>query len=79
MPKRISQLSTDDMLNEMSIAGSPEKVVGIMTELHNIMATKLDLTNPTELLNMDFALQRLRAEVKIWVRQLEKKNNQKYL
>lgn len=79
MAKRISQLTTADMLKEMSIAGSPEKVVGVMTEIHDLMAAKLDLTNPAELLNIEFALQRLQAEVKTWLKLLERKNNQKYL
>lgn len=79
MAKKLSQLSTEDMRNQMSIAGSPDKVTDLMTEINDLMADKLDLTNPAELLNVDFALQRLRAEVKIWVRQLERKTKQKYL
>ncbi len=79
MAKKLSQMTTEDMRREMSIAGSPDKITGLMTDIINLIASTVDLQNPPELTNTDFALRRVRAELKQWIRNLEKRNNQQYI
>jgi hypothetical protein len=74
--KKLSQMSTEDVKNELSIAGAPDKLIGMMGDIGNIMS-KIDHTNPAELINLDFILRRLRAEVRIWMKHYEERTGQK--
>lgn len=79
MAKKLSQLSTQDMREQMSIAGSPEKITNLMTEIEALIAKTIDVNNPAELINTAFALDRLKAEIKLLAGQLGKRNGQKYI
>lgn len=78
MAKRLCLLTTEDMLKQMSIAGSPEKITNLMTSIYDLMAKTVDVNNAAELINTKFALQRMIAEVKVWARSLEGRTGQKY-
>jgi hypothetical protein len=74
--KRLSQMSTEDVKNELSIAGSPDKLIKMMGDIGDIMA-KVDVTNAAELTNLDFIIRRLHAEVRLWIKAYEDKTGQK--
>jgi hypothetical protein len=74
--KRLSQLTTDELKEQLSIAGSPNKLIGMMQDILVIMA-KVDQTNAAELINLDLVLRRLQAEVRFWKRQYEDRIGQK--
>jgi len=69
-------MSTEDVKNELSIAGSPDKLIGMMGEIGDIMA-KVDQTNAAELINLEFILRRLQAETRVWIRTYENRTGQK--
>lgn len=54
-----------DVQQEMSIAGSPEKITQLGKDIMEQIASKLDKTNRAELINVEFMLKRLIAEVKL--------------
>jgi hypothetical protein len=74
--KRLSQMTTEEVKQELSIAGSPEKLIGMMGEIGDIMA-KVDQTNVAELINLELILRRLQAEVRTWMRMYEDRTGQK--
>ncbi len=78
MAKKLSQMTTDDVRQEMSIAGSPDKITGIMQDFLAIIGDRLDRTNAAEYINLEFALKRVLAEVRVYKRQLEKRTGQKF-
>ncbi len=72
MAKRLSSMTWDDMQQEMSIAGSPEKITQVGKDIMNIVGNNLDVTNRAELTNIEFALNRVLAEVKLMQRRYDK-------
>jgi hypothetical protein len=76
MARKISQLTTAQMREEMSIAGSPDKLVKILQDIEKIMAT-VDTTNCAELINLEFVMQRLLAEARTWIKIYESRTGQK--
>lgn len=77
MAKKLGQMTTEEVKQEMSIAGSPDKIVGIMHDVLLIIAEKVDHTNAAELINMELALRRVAAEVKLTIKRLGKRTGQK--
>lgn len=76
MGRKISQMTTQQVKEEMSIAGSPDKLSGMMDEMLNVMA-KVDMTNSAELINLEFVMQRLLAESRVWIKIYESRAGQK--
>lgn len=74
--KNLSQMSTDEVKKELSIAGSPDKLIKMMSDIGDIMA-KVDATNAAELINLEFILKRKLAEVRVWKKMYESKTGQK--
>ena len=74
--KKLSQMSTQELKAELSIAGSPDKLIGMMSEIGDVMA-KVDQTNAAELINLDFIVRRLHAEVRMWMKLYEDRTGQK--
>lgn len=74
--KRLSQMSTEDVKNELSIAGSPEKLIKMMSDIGDVMA-KVDPKNAAELINLEFILRRMQAEVRVWMKKYEDRTGQK--
>jgi hypothetical protein len=74
--KKLSQMSTEDVKKELSIAGSPDKLIVMMGEIGDIMS-KVDQTNVAELINLEFILHRLQAEVRVWKKKYEERTGQK--
>jgi hypothetical protein len=68
MGRKLTSLSWDDMQKEMSIAGDPDKIAQLGKDIEQLISTSIDATNRAELTNVDFMLQRLTAEVKLWQR-----------
>lgn len=76
MGRKISLMTTQQVKEEMSIAGSPDKLIGMMDEMLKVMG-KVDKTNAAELINLEFAMQRLLAESRKWIKIYESKTGQK--
>jgi hypothetical protein len=74
--KKLSQMSTADVKAELSIAGSPDKLMAMMRDIEDTMV-KVDPKNAAELINLEFILRRLQAEVRLWMKQYEKRTGQK--
>lgn len=68
----LSKMSWVDVQKEMSIAGSPEKITQLGRDIEKLISTTIDATNRAELTNMEFALQRLTVEVRLWQRMYDK-------
>lgn len=65
--------------DEMSIAGSPEKVTTLAKEMYFMIGERLDTTNVAELINIEFALKKVTAEVRREIRKYEKRTGQKII
>lgn len=66
-------MSWADMQKEMSIAGSPEKITKLADSIMRTIESTIDYTNHAEMTNMMFALDRIKAEVKLSQKRLEAK------
>lgn len=69
-------MSTEDVKKELSIAGSPDKLIAMMSDIGDVMS-KVDQTNAAELINLEFILHRLQAEVRVWKKVYEERTGQK--
>jgi len=78
MGRKLSQMTTAEVKAEMSIAGSPDKLITMMSEMSDVMS-KVDMTNAAELINLEFVLRRLLAESRLWIRFYEGRTGQKIL
>jgi hypothetical protein len=71
MAKKLSQMTWDEMQEEMSIAGSPQKITRLGRDIEALFVA-IDATNRAELTNAEFMLQRLLAEIKLLQRMYDK-------
>lgn len=78
MGKKLSQMTTAEFKAEMSIAGNPEKIMAIWGKMLGA-AHEVDANNAAELINLEFAVKRLHAEVKWLMRRYEKRTGQKIM
>ena len=67
--------SLKSIREEMSIAGSPDKLIRLMKDMRKTMS-KVDKTNPAELTNIQFVLEELLKISHSWKRQYEKRTGQ---
>lgn len=79
MAKKLSQMTWQQIQDEMSIAGSPEKVTTLAKEMYFMIGERLDTTNVAELINIEFALKKVTAEVRREIRKYEKRTGQKII
>ena len=70
------KLTAAELKDQMSIAGSPEKIIGIMNKMIDA-AREVDITNAAELINLDMAIKWVHAEAKLWMRMYENRTKQK--
>lgn len=61
----------------MSIAGSPDKIADLGNSMMRMVEINVDYTNRAELTNIEFALQRILAEIKGEQRRYDKRTGQK--
>lgn len=54
-----------DVQQEMSIAGSPEKITQLGEDILELIGKTIDATNRAELTNVEFMLQRILAETRL--------------
>lgn len=66
MARKLSQMTWADIQKEMSIAGSPEKIVKLGQDVHELVAKRIDVKCIPELENAQFALERVIAELRIY-------------
>ena len=78
MSKRISQMTTEDLKNEMSIAGSPEKVMKAFDEMLSAYYKSVDKTNGAELINFDLAIRRILAENYWMIKEFQKNKPRRF-
>jgi hypothetical protein len=79
MGRKLSQMNTEDMRQEMSCAGSPDKIIALMGNILNLIWESADKKNIPELINVEFALDRIKAEVKLFRKKQEKKQSSKIM
>jgi hypothetical protein len=72
MGKKLTAMTWSDMQQEMSIAGDPEKIAELGQEIMELIVYKTDRTNRAELINIEFMLQRIIAETRLWQRMYDK-------
>jgi hypothetical protein len=72
MGKKLTKMTWDDVQKEMSIAGSPQKIADFGRNIEELITSTLDPTNRAELTNVEFMLQRMTAEVRLWQRMYDK-------
>lgn len=72
MGKKLTTMSWDDMREEMSIAGNPEKIAELGKEIMETVAGRMDATNRAEMTNIEFSLQRVLAEIRLYQRMYDK-------
>lgn len=65
---KLSKMTWDDVQEEMSIAGSPEKITQLGKDIMQLIADSHDKTNRAELTNIEFMLKRVIAEIKLYQR-----------
>lgn len=65
MGKKLTSMSWEDMQKEMSIAGNPEKIAILGNKLMKQIEAEVDCTNHSELINIEFALERIKAEIRL--------------
>lgn len=68
----LTQMTWQDVQQQMSIAGSPEKITQLGRQIEALLMHELDTTNQAELTNVEFMLNRLVAEVKLMQRMYDK-------
>jgi rubrerythrin len=68
MAKKLYQMTLDEVQQEMSIAGSPEKITQLGRDILALIGEKVDRTNGAELINVEFMLKRITAEIKLYQR-----------
>jgi hypothetical protein len=76
MGRKLSQMSTPQVREELSIAGNPDKIMGMHSQILGIMG-QVDSKNAAELINLEFIMQRLLAENRVWVKIYESRTGQK--
>lgn len=72
-------MTWDDVQEEMSIAGNPEKITEAGKKIMEIAGRAVDENNAPDLTNMLFALDRVKAEIKGAIRRLEQRTGQKLI
>lgn len=76
MGKKLYQMTWAEVQQEMSIAGSPEKIAQLGNEVMGLIVSKMDATNRAELINVEFMLQRVLAEIKAEQRRYDRRHKQ---
>jgi hypothetical protein len=71
MGRKLTRMSAEDMRQEMSCAGSPDKIVTLMNDINSMIWHRVNNKNIAELINVEFALDRIKAEVKLTKKRLE--------
>ena len=77
MAKRLINLTWAEMQAEMSIAGNPEKIGQLGNVVWDLISQTIDFTNAAELINVQFAIQRIQAEIKGEMKRYEERTGQK--
>jgi hypothetical protein len=71
MAKRLVNKSWDEVQQEMSIAGEPERARKFGEDVHELSCESMDTNNISSIDNQIFALERVIAELKNWRKILE--------
>lgn len=77
MAKKLTNMTWDEMQKEMSIAGSPEKISNLGKNIWEKIGSEVDFTNGAEIINVEFAIRRIHAEIKQAARIFENRTGQK--
>jgi hypothetical protein len=65
-------MTWEDVQKEMSIAGSPEKITQLGRDIETLLMPAIDATNRAEMINVEFMLKRLIAEIRHLQRRYDK-------
>jgi hypothetical protein len=72
MAKNLSQMTWDEVQDQLSIAGNPAKFTKLGREIEALLLPAIDTTNRAELTNAELMLRRLVAEIKLAQRMYDK-------
>jgi len=75
MPKKLSQMTTAEVKESLSIAGQPEAAMEVMSVVFDAITTLIDVKNIPSLDNVQFVLQRVIAELKQWEKMERKRQH----
>lgn len=76
MGRKLSTMTSAQLKAEMSIAGSPDKLMDMRERILGIMAEVND-KNPAELINLELLMERLLAESRTWMKLYGQRTGQK--
>ena len=65
MGRRLSSITWVDLKEEMSIAGDPEKIIEIGKDIYALISVRLNFKSIPEIENMQLALEKLLARLKV--------------
>lgn len=66
MGRKLSQMGWKEVKSELSIAGDPEKMVQIGRDIHELIASRINVHSIPEVENVQFILKVVIAELKLW-------------
>lgn len=69
---KLSRMTWEDVQQEMSIAGSPEKITKLGRDIETLLMPRIDATNRAEMTNVEFMLKRLLSEIRMLQRRYDK-------
>lgn len=72
MGKQLVNMTWDNVKEEMSIAGSPDKITQLGSKIMTLIEEEIDWTNRAEMTNIEFAIKRINAEIKANQRRYDK-------
>lgn len=65
MGRKLSSITWVDLKEEMSIAGDPEKIIEIGKDIYALISVRLNFKSIPEIENMQLALEKLLAGLKV--------------
>lgn len=66
MGRKLSQMSWQDLKEELSIAGDPEKMIEIAKDIEALITPRMDVHNIAEVMNVQLILKKIIADFKLW-------------
>ncbi len=78
MAKRLRDMTSAELKMEMSLAGSPDKIMDLGDEILRLVYNKMDKTNIAEHINVILMLRRIVAEIDGMQKREEKRQRNNY-
>lgn len=76
MGRKLSQMTTEQLRQEMSMFGNPDKFIEMKDRILGIMA-EVNSTDSAELINLELLMEVLLSESRTWMKIYESRTKQK--